>query len=208
MYNPWKEEKLGILLGGTNSATTIDDSQIWEAFRKGNESAFIFIYETYFDTLYAYGWRIASDESQVKDAIQEMFIDLRNNREKLGWTDSIKFYLFKCLKRKLYKETLNWSINREDFHSKHCFEFVISHEQYLIDQQIDGEKIKKLNAAIQKLSPRKKEIIYYCFYEGMDYKQIQEIMGLENLKTTRNLMYKALNFLREVLGHESYHDNG
>jgi RNA polymerase sigma factor (sigma-70 family) len=61
------------------------------------------------------------------------------------------------------------------------------------------EKIEELNSAIAKLSPRKKEIIYYFFYEGFSYVQVQEIMGLDSVKTTRNLMYKALGFLREKL---------
>ncbi|MFC4871648.1 RNA polymerase sigma factor [Negadavirga shengliensis] len=204
MNNPLKEEKLVSLFGKPKDSVFLDDKKTWDAFRAGKESAFIHIYETYFDVLYAYGWRIAADEPLIKDAIQEMFIDLRKHRERLGKTDSIKFYLFKCLKRKLYKEASKWDLKREDFPPSNYFDFTISHEQRLIDRQIDADRLEKLNVAIKKLSPRKKEIIYYCFYEGMDYKQIQEIMGLENPKVARNLMYKALGFLREVLGDEGH----
>src|SRR5690606_36156630 len=76
-----------------------DEAAIWEAFKKGNESAFIYIYETYFDQLFVYGKQFTRDEDIVKDAIQDLFITLRKSRAGLGSTDSIKFYLYKSLKR-------------------------------------------------------------------------------------------------------------
>lgn len=176
-----------------------EDVVLWNSFRDGNESAFIRIYETYFDTLYAYGWRICRKEELVKDAIQDMFIDLRKYRSNLNATDSIKFYLFKCLKRTIIKEEGKWYSNLDDIDNSYFFDFTFSHEKILIDRQIDDEKKEKLNKAIALLSPRKREVIYYFFYEGLNYQQIQEIMNLDNIKSARNLIYKALGFLRQVM---------
>jgi len=177
--------------------TTID-RQLWNEFRDGKESAFIQIYERHFDQLYRYGCRMVADTALVEDSIQDLFIYLRASRTGLGKTNNIKFYLFKCLKRRLLTEMNKWQEKRDDFPPPSYFEFSVSHEQVLIDRQLDKEKLEKLNAAIKQMSPRKREIIYYSFYEGMDYRQIQELMGLDSLKTTRNLMYKALGFLREA----------
>ena len=176
-----------------------EDIQVWNAFRKGDEQAFAFIYEDNFDRLYAYGLRIAGDECLVEDAIQEVFIDLRTNRSRIKETDSIKFYLFKCLKRKLNREASKWFHKREDLDAQASFGFTLSHEQFLIDKQMSEDELNRLNHAVGKLSPRKKEMIYYFFYEGLDYAQIQELMGLENIKSARNLLYKALDFLRDSL---------
>ncbi|WP_373520662.1 RNA polymerase sigma factor [Aquiflexum sp.] len=182
-----------------NQSVPTEDVVLWNSFRNGNESAFIRIYESYFDKLFAYGWRICRKEELVKDAIQDMFIELRKYRSNLGPTDSIKFYLFKCLKRTIIKEEGKWYSNLEDIDSSYFFDFTFSHEKLLIDRQIDEEKKAKLNKAIALLSPRKREVIYYFFYEGLNYQQIQEIMKLDNIKSARNLIYKALGFLREVL---------
>lgn len=178
---------------------SLEDVVLWDSFREGNESAFIQIYESNFDKLFAFGWRICKKEELVKDAIQDLFIELRRNRANLGRTDSIKFYLFKCLKRKIIKEEGKWYSNLEEIHRNYFFDFTFSYEKHLIDRQIDEEKKQKLNQAIELLSPRKKEVIYYFFYEGMNYQQIQEIMKLDNIKSARNLIYQALGFLREVL---------
>jgi RNA polymerase sigma factor (sigma-70 family) len=176
-----------------------EDPVLWDSFRNGNESAFIRIYETYFDRLFAYGWRICMNEELVKDSIQDMFIDLRKYRRNLGSTDSIKFYLFKCLKRIIIKEEGKWYSNLDEIDNSYFFDFTFSHEKFLIDRQIDEEKKEELNKAIALLSPRKREVIYYFFYEGLNYQQIQEIMKLDNIKSARNLIYKALGFLRQVM---------
>jgi len=178
---------------------SIDEAAVWEAFKLGNESSFIFIYETYFDPLFIYGNQFTRNEDIVKDAIQDLFIELRKNRQKLGSTASIKFYLFKCLKRKILKESSQWFHQCEDFPVEQSFGFTFSHEQVLIDKQLDEEKAAGLNRAIKELSPRRREAVYYFYYEGLNYQQIQEMMQLSDIKSARNLVYKAIEFLREKI---------
>ncbi|WP_373495979.1 RNA polymerase sigma factor [Aquiflexum sp.] len=190
----------GKVLSDISPSAFRSDTSAWNAFRLGNESAFIFIYERYFNILYEYGFRIISDSSVVKDALQDMFINLRERRQYLGDTDDIKFYLFKCLKRRLIKDHAAWQAKKNGLEEiSEGIHFTLSFESQLIDQQLTKEKITKLNAAIAQLSSRKREIIYYSFYEGLSYLQIQEIMGLENQQTTRNLMYKAIKYLRKMI---------
>ena len=174
-----------------------EDTAIWKAFKNGSESAFIHIYEAYFDKLFIYGSQFTSDKGRVKDAIQDLFIDLRKNRARLGDTTSIKFYLFKCLKRWIIKESGHWFNKCEEFSGDMAFHFTLSHEQVLIDRQLDEDKTIRLNKALAELSPRKREVIYYFYYEGMSYLQIKELMNMSHVKSVRNLLYKAIDFLRE-----------
>jgi len=176
------------------------DLLLWKSFKSGNESAFILIYETYFEKLYSYGRRLTSDEGIIKDAIQDLFIELRENRENLGDTDSIKFYLFKCLKRKIIRELESWVYKHEELKEGLPVEITFSHEQVLIDSQLDIEKTDRLNQALQGLSKRKREALYYLYYEGLSYEQIGDIMDLSHVKSARNLVYKALDFLRRAIG--------
>jgi len=176
------------------------ETAAWDAFRQGNESAFIFIYEKYFEVLYAYGFSIVADPNLVKDALQDLFVELRERRRRLGHTDAIKFYLFKCLKRRLIRELAKWPGKRESLEALPLgFQFTLSYEAQLIDRQLSEEKITKLNVAVAGLSPRQREIIYYSFYEGFTYRQIQNMMGLESQQATRNLMYKAMQYLRKCI---------
>ena len=134
-----------------------------------------------------------------KDAIQDLFIALRKSRSRLGKTDSIKFYLYKSLKRLIIKESGQWFNQCAEINSEKAFDFTFSHERVLIDRQLDEEKAAALNKALQSLAPRQREIIYYFYYEGMSYQQIQELMGMSHVRSARNLLYKALDFLRQQI---------
>lgn len=182
-----------------SSLSKISDTELWDSFRMGNESAFITIYSTYFDTLYLYGKRFVRQEQFLKDIIQDLFISLRRNRGTLGQTNAIKFYLFKSLKRKIVKEEKRRINQTEVLPDDFEFDVYFSPEQLLISRQITEETAARINAALRKLSPRKKEVIYYFFFEDLSYCQIREIMKLDNIKSVRNLVYKALDFLRDVL---------
>lgn len=191
------EEKADLKEGGFCYLT---DGELWKGFKSGNNSAFILVYERYFDSLYSYGLRINSNVDLVKDAIHDVFLDLRDNCESLGETDAIKFYLFKCLKRRIYKELKKWTNLKEELVQYDSFMITFSHERTLIEKQIDLEMTQKINAAINKLSPRKREAIYYVYFEGMSYQQVSELMELADPKSARDLVYKALKSLRESLG--------
>lgn len=182
------------------NSTVVTDRELWNSFRSGSNAAFISIYNRMFNSLYSYGIRIHNSEAIVQDAIHDVFYELKKNCRKLGETDSIKFYLFKCLKRKILSEIKHWDSPRNELNDSHPFEIVFSHEQNLINRQFDIDKCQMINNAISQLSPRKREVIYYIFYEGLNYQQVSELMGLADSKSARDLTYKALKVLRDELG--------
>ena len=55
------------------------------------------------------------------------------------------------------------------------------------------------NVKIYLMSPRQREIIYYRFFEGLDYSAICELMGL-NYQSAYNLLQRSLSRLREMYG--------
>lgn len=186
---------------GSTENLNHSEIELWNAFRSGKNAAFLSIYMTYFNTLYSYGIRIKDDEDLVKDAIQDLFMDLKKDCRKLGETDSIKFYLFKCLKRKIYKELKAWDSSKQSLNPAQSFEITFSHEDVLINQQLDQEKSRLINNAISQLSTRKREAIYYIYYEGMNYQQVADLLELQDSKSARDLTYKALRSLRESIGY-------
>nr|MBI1230972.1 sigma-70 family RNA polymerase sigma factor [Cytophagales bacterium] len=174
-----------------------DESGLWKQFREGNESAFIQIYSDYYESLYNYGFQVSGDVGLVEDSIQDLFLELRKNRERLGNTDNIRLYLFKSLRRKIIREKSKWFKKFEAF-SGDCPQWIaFSHEQYLIDQQLAAEDLRKLQGAILKLTPKKREILYYFYFENLSYEEIRVLMGVSHVKSVRNLLYETLALLRK-----------
>jgi len=178
------------------------DREIWTAFKSGNRSAFIYIYNTYFDELYSYGRQFTGDLELIKDAIQEVFIRLNESKTHLSDTDSIKFYLYKAIKREVVfmLQQYRRSADKHAALNGQGFEYEISFEEALINRQISEEKIKKIRDAANNLNDKQREIIFYHFFEGFSIKQIRELMKFGSVQATHNLLKRALNQLRSVLG--------
>ncbi|SFS56043.1 RNA polymerase sigma factor, sigma-70 family [Zhouia amylolytica] len=173
------------------------DSELWEAFKEGDETAFIKIYNDYFESLCDFGIQFAP-LSTVKDAVQDVFIHLRTKRAQLpALKNSIQPFLFQCLKRHLFN--LNKKAAKSNFKlTEDIFEIAVSHESAIILNQEHKVKLERLNRALGKLNAKQREAIYYYFYKEMSYEEVQDLMGFDNVKSARNLIYKIVKKLKQT----------
>ncbi|MFC4874995.1 RNA polymerase sigma factor [Negadavirga shengliensis] len=180
---------------------TKSDGEIWDAFRKGDEGAFIFMYNTYGNRLFNYGSQFTSDRESVKDCLQDFFIYLRKNRAGLHKTDNIKFYLYKAFKRRVL-EFVRKSCRENEKKERFLFtQFPVelSFEMHYIHQQFQEAQLKSLNEALSALTEKEREAIYYFYYEGLSYEQIATIFEFRHVSSARRLVYKALAHLKKIL---------
>lgn len=176
---------------------SLSDVDLWEAFKKGDEGAFIRIYNTYFEALCDFGVQYVS-LNIVEDAVQDLFIDLRKKRHKLPRIkNTIRLFLFQCLKRRilniLKKEN---EMGKENIHDLR-FGITPCHESVIILNQDQQIKLQKLDKALASLSERQREAVYYYFYKGMTYEEVQELLDFKDIKSARNLIYKVVGTLRK-----------
>ena len=52
-----------------------------------------------------------------------------------------------------------------------------------------------MQALLNKLPPRQKEVLYLLFYQDMSYEDIATVMQM-NYQSARNLVHRALKLLR------------
>ena len=174
----------------------IDDLTLWKEFRNGDERAFITIFERFSKPLYNYGCKILAEREVVKDAIQELFIELWKNRRSLGETTAILFYLFKSLRRKLIRIQSKNSKSIFVRLSSHLKEEVSpSHEFFLIAEQVSTEQREKLIALLDRLTKRQREAIFLRYFEELSFEKIAGIMNLSK-QAVYNLISQALEHLR------------
>ena len=175
------------------------DSFIWDKFREGNANAFEMIYERNIKVLANYGRRLCQDDEIVKDAIQDMFVDIWRNRANLGATDSIKFYLLKAYRRNLIRK-INASKRYSSHEEEHTFDGAIelSHDVAIVEAEMEQETIAQLNKMLNTLPSRQKEAVFLRFYGGLNYTEISETMGI-NQQSAHNMVFRALSILREKM---------
>lgn len=179
----------------------MSDHDLWAMFKKGHAGAFHHIYTTQYRILFQFGHRICHDADVVKDAIQDLFLDLRNGK-KISDTDSIRFYLLKALKiiiqKSLKKKGLHQSLDQTSDQTG-AFGIELSDEVKHIHFQVQEEQKNEVERLLSKLTRQQREALYYFYFENMSYQQVADMMGFHHVRSARNLIYKALNSLKVYL---------
>jgi RNA polymerase sigma factor (sigma-70 family) len=179
------------------------DWEIWRELKSGSEVALVFIYQKYFQTLYRYGSQFTRDRPLLKDTIQDLFIELIKRRSRLSDTTSIKYYLLKSIKINLLSKLKK--LKRIDYQNDLVegfdFDISLSHEQILINHQITEEQRLRINQALQGLTRKQREIIYYFYFQNLPLSEIAPLMSFSGEKSAQNLLYRALAVLRQSMGY-------
>lgn len=175
----------------------MDDLALWTAFRSGDEKALITIFDRFTRPMFNYGYKIIGESELVKDSVQELFIEIWQNRARLGDTDSIKFYLFKSLRRKLVRLKAK-SKNRifGGLSIDHDKEASPSHEFVLIAEQVSLERREKVMIMLNKLTKRQHEALFLRYFEELNCDQIAAVMELSK-QAVYNLIHHALDQLKK-----------
>ena len=180
--------------------TKSSDEALWNAFKGGDEAAFIQLYQQYTNILFNYGCQFTPDKELVKDCLQDFFIYLRKNRDGLGNTAFVKMYLLKAFRRRVidYLSRYKKESERNEAFLFLQFPMELSSETIYINQQIEDEQLAKLNQALKTLNSKEREAIYYFYYEGLSYEQIAEIFNFSHVSSARRLVYRGLSQLRKL----------
>jgi len=177
-----------------------DEQVLWSKFKKGNEEAFSALYKRYIVDLFNYGEIITSDHELIEDSIHDLFVDLWNKRDTIAQASSVRFYLYKGLKRKIVKNLKKKrKIPLRDSFKDHDFEIVLSHDFGLIAGEISDLQKQSLLKALNLLTPRQKKALVLRFYDGLDFTEIAELLEISK-KSTYTLIYRALAVMKENIG--------
>lgn len=179
-----------------------EDIQWWEAMLKGDEHAFANLYQTHFKLLYNYGSKICGDAARVEDCIHDLFVDLWRYRSTLSSTTSVRFYLYRSLRRKIVKEKDDVLKLYDDatFIQEVLNLSFQSAEHDIIQTESRDHKTAQLRKLLNDLSPRQYEALVLYFYDEFSYEEIASILTI-NEQSARNLVQRGLMQLRDYAKH-------
>ena len=176
-----------------------EDYYLWERFRRGDDKAFYAIYDLFFDSLFNYGLHFSRDKDLIKDCIHDLFLDLYNYRERLSGTNNIHFYLFRSLRRLIYKEQVKKvSVLSDEQISLQNDIPAMTFEDDLIASEIKDENHKILARVMKELTDRQREGLSLKFEQNFSYQEIADILGI-SVGSARTCIYRALKDLRKAL---------
>lgn len=183
--------------------TLLSDKLLWNAFRRGDEYAFVKIYNNYYQLLYEFGCKYSADKELVRDCLHDFFIYLKKNRLGFGETTSIKMYLFKSFKRRVvdYLKKDSRVMNVTETSGIGHYPVELSIETVYINKQVKAEQLERLNKALDTLDKKERAAIYYFYYKGMSYEQISDVFKFSHVSSARRVIYRGLRQLRSYFSY-------
>jgi RNA polymerase sigma-70 factor (family 1) len=166
--------------------------------RAGDEQAFEFFYEHFADRLYTFTYNRIRSKEEAEEIIQEIFISLWTNRQKLNITRSIESYLFSAANYRLLNSMQAANVRKKyaaDFSKFLCKLYDSSTEEAV--------NLRDLESLIEeRISELPKQCQTAFRLSRMQDESIQAIAQRMNIstRTVENYITKALKHLRANLG--------
>ncbi len=183
------------------SSSAITDDLLLEEIKKGDEAAFICLYDRYWKKLFNYGFSKLGKKEVVEGFVQEVFLDFWVKRAEITIHSSVASYFFTAIKHKV----LNYHKAR------------IVRKKFALKEQVKGERnvteveekvfYKDLKSNIKKVIasfPQQRKTVYKLrFKEGLSYQEIADSMTI-SISTVEKHMIRALKDLRIHLKNHDY----
>lgn len=185
-----------MLFSSESSGSHDPADHYWKGMLAGSRDSFRDLIKHFYNDLFRYGLKISSNKEITRDEIQELFLHLWLNRERLGKVRSIKAYLLVSFRRRLL-HTLQRESKTGEFTGEgdNWCEFSDSHEELTIDKESHREKRIFLRTELSKLPARNREIIFLFYYQGLNANEIALVMDLK-IQSVYNLLHETLKKLR------------
>lgn len=179
-----------------------DAERVWVArARTGDVKAFEAIFRTYYDQLCSFSERILRSPDAARDAVQDVFVRIWEQRQSCQGCNNLKAYLFTAVRNRSFKMLRHSAVVRR------------SHDQMTRESRgcavgaapaspEANAQLAELTAAVQRtiddLPDRCREAYLLHRQHGMSYSEIAELMGV-SARTVENHIARALRGLREGL---------
>ena len=179
-----------------------DLRQEWSVFiLTENEKAYHELYTHYYHYLSFVGFKKGVDTVKVKDCINDLFLYLWENRERLVHVKDHHNYIVTAYLRKLLrKENFSEAYSIEEYDLPD-YTATPSVETLYIRQNVREDVSRVLKTYVDQLPQRQRTMIYQKFYLGLSYKEISDLNGI-SVNTVYNTIYKAVDKLKLLMAKE------
>src|SRR5690606_28999120 len=162
-------------------------------FAGGDRQAFEWVYKNYCQKIYSYAFMITNDQYMSEDVVQDVFIKLWLNKEKLKSVQNFNGYLYRLYKNLLFDKLKN---QQQEFHVREIYFFyslnpIRNANEILLVKELEQE----MDKAIIRLPKQQQRVYRLRRDHNWKRDQIAKRLGISPL-TVKCHMQKAIAQLR------------
>ncbi len=176
------------------------DEELMREIKADNMFAFDSLYNKYCKRVYKFGFSILKSHEESENLMQDVFLNLWENRSRVEKDSSVRSYLFSITYNSAIS-VIRKKVRETDFidHLKSVGK--ISEDS--VNMEIEYlELTNRLGEIIKTLPPRQKEVYLLQRVEGLKYNEIADRLNI-SVNTIENHMSRALKTIRDKLGNYS-----
>ncbi len=175
------------------------DKELAERLRKRDAQALAELYDRYGRVVYSLIVRVVRDGALAEDLVQETFLRVWNRAQGFDAERGALGSWLMAVARNRAIDYLRSAGGRE----RNALELEgVDHPSLYRDMESDilaSDKARVVRSALEKLSPRQREVIELAYFEGLTQTEMAERMG-QPLGTVKTWVRAALKSLREEFG--------
>ena len=170
------------------------DVSLTERLKENDLAAFDELYLKYFKLLCANAYFFLKSESDAKDLVQNLFMDIWDKKLYLNFHNDIKGYLFLAVKNRclnLIKKQKVQEAKTQGFNMSG-----ITNDNETTDEEEQGGLHEKLYDVLSNMKGQKKAAITMVYFNDKKYSEAAEGMGI-GVNSLKTHLKTALKKLRE-----------
>lgn len=177
-------------------ATPYNENELFLQISRGDQQAFRLLFDLYRQRLFAFAWQLCHSAVDAEEIVQDVFLRLWEQREKLPDVDMPRKYIYTMTRNrtldvlgKIAKDQRMvrqmWATMRQSDNDT---------EQLLYAE--DSRKLIQL--ALSRLSEKKRTVFTLSRHEGLSHQDIAARLGL-SVQTVKNIMTEVLKHIQYFL---------
>jgi RNA polymerase sigma-70 factor (ECF subfamily) len=173
------------------------DIFLFQRLKKGNLSALTKLYDKYFGSLCNFAFLFLKDTMSAEEIVDDVFIHIWENREKLFIKTNVKSYLYRSTRNGVISHLRK---NKTRFEALQLLDnknqgarFPLAPDTIMIRKEIAS----RIETILQQLPPQAGLVFRLHKVDGMRYAEIAEVLDI-SIKTVENHMGRALKIFRRI----------
>jgi RNA polymerase sigma-70 factor, ECF subfamily len=192
--------------GGTSGAVETDDAQVMLRVKAGDVAAFNYLVRKFRRPIIAYMYRMAHNSAIAEELAQEVFLRVYRSRESYSADAKFSTWLYRIATnlainhaRDTQHERPEVSVSLDDVDPETGTTLDVADKTPNVEQSLlRRERLAAIRRQIDALPERQRTAVLMHKYQGMDYRQIGEVLKLSE-SATKSLLFRAYESLRERL---------